>query len=129
MRGGLRRNWWLLKRACVACYEDGCLGVAKGAAYSALLSFIPVLTALATILVQINAERVSQIISQFLFVVVPPGTEDLVEYSFTIRGERPAHLLILATIVSLWAASGVMVTLMDGFQAAYRLPTGRPFLK
>ena len=70
------RWWWLLRRALVATYEDGGLGIAKSAAYSALLSFVPVLTVLATILVQLNADRVSQTISKFLFVVVPPGSED-----------------------------------------------------
>lgn len=121
--------WWLLKRAFVSCYEDGCFGIAKAAAYSGLLSFIPVLTATATLLVQFNAERVSQVISKFLFIAVPPGTEDLVQYSFTVRGERPISVLIIATLVSLWAASGLMATLMEGFQAAYRLPTGRPFVQ
>jgi membrane protein len=88
-----------------------------------------VLTALATILVQVNAQKVSSMISQFLFIAVPPGSEDLVQYSFTIRGERPVHLLVLATLVSIWAASGLMATLMEGFQAAYRLPSGRPFVR
>jgi membrane protein len=125
----MARSWWLLKRALVATYEHGGLRIAKSAAYSALLSFVPVLTVLATILVQLNAERVSQTISKFLFVVVPPGSEDLVQYSFTARGERPVHLLVLASIVSLWAASGLTATLMEGFQAAYHLPRGRPFLK
>jgi len=129
MRGRLRRFGWLLKRSFVASYEDGCFAVAKGAAYSALLSFIPVLTAVAAILVQFNAERVSRILSEFLFVVVPPGTEDLVQYGFERRGERPIYLLITATLVSLWAASGVMTTLMDGFLAVYRIPNGRPFLR
>ncbi|MFN7933569.1 MAG: YihY/virulence factor BrkB family protein [Bryobacteraceae bacterium] len=129
MRGRLRRFWWLLKRSFVASYEDGCFGVAKGAAYSALLSFIPVLTALAAILVQFNAERVSRILSEFLFVVVPPGTEDLVQYGFEKRGERPVYLLVTATLLSLWAASGVMATLMEGFQAVYRIPNGRHWVR
>jgi membrane protein len=123
------RSWWLLKRAIVATYQDGGIGIAKAAAYSALLSFFPVLTALATILFQVNAERVSQIISRFLTVAVPPGSEELVQYSFALRGERPFNLLIAATFVSLWAASGLTSTLMEGFQAAYHLPSGRPVLK
>ena len=43
---------WLLRRALIATLDDGCIGNAKGAAYSALLSFFPVLTSAATILVQ-----------------------------------------------------------------------------
>ncbi len=121
--------WWLFRRAFAASYQDGCFGIAKGAAYSALLSFVPVLTAVATILVQLNAERVSVLIARFLFTAVPPGVEELVQYSFTVRGERPDSLLVAATLLSLWAASGLMATLMDGFNAAYRLPGGRPFLE
>lgn len=125
----LRRVWWLLRRSLIVAYEDGCLGVAKAAAYSGLLSFIPVLTATAAILVQLNAGRVSRMVAQAVFAAVPPGAEDLVQQGFTLRGERPVSLLITATLLSLWAASGLMASLMEGFQAAYRLPTGRPALK
>lgn len=121
----LRRFWWLLRRALVSAYEDNCLSTAKAAAYSALLSFVPVLSALAAVLVQMNAERVSQEILRLLFVAIPPGAEELVKRSFTVN-ERPISLLVIAVLLSLWAASGLMSTLMEGFQAAYRLPTGRP---
>ncbi|MCS7026612.1 MAG: YihY/virulence factor BrkB family protein [Bryobacteraceae bacterium] len=121
--------WWLLKRSLIRCYQEGWFGIAKAAAYSGLLSFIPVLTATAALLVQLNAERVSQIISRFLVIAVPPGTEDFVRYSFTIRGERPFSVLIVALLVSVWAASGLMTTLIEGFHAAYQIPVSRPFLR
>jgi membrane protein len=127
--GPWSRFWGLLRRAFVASYEDGCFGIAKGAAYSALLSFFPVLTSLAAILVRANAEAVSRVLSEFLFEVVPPGSEELVKFNFTVRGQRPISLLVIATLISVWAASGVMMSLMEGFQAAYRLPSGRPLLK
>jgi len=44
--------WRLLKLAAEGAYRHNCLSVAKGAAYSALLSFFPVLTTIATLLVQ-----------------------------------------------------------------------------
>ena len=119
----------LVRRAFIAAYEDGCFGIAKAAAYSALLSFFPVLTSVTAILVQANAESVSRVLSQFLFEVVPPGTEELVEYQFKIRGAQPGSLLVVATLLSVWAASGLMASLMEGFQAAYRIPSGRHFLK
>jgi membrane protein len=106
-------------------WEDGCLGTAKGAAYSALLSFFPLLTLTATLLVQAHAQSVSRIIARFLFEVVPPGTEELVRRHFAVRGERPVSLLIFASLLSLWAASGVMTSLMEGFDAAYHVPCGR----
>jgi membrane protein len=128
-RSAVARFWWLLRRACISAYEDNVFGIAKGAAYSALLSFFPVLTTLTAILVQANAYAVSRILSALLFQVVPPGTEEIVMWNFTERGARPIGLLVFAGLLSIWAASGVMLSLMEGFRAAYRIPAGRPFLK
>jgi membrane protein len=123
------RTLWLIRRAFIAAFEDNCYGIAKGAAYSVLLSSFPVLTTLAAILVQVQAQSIAHLLSDFLLKVVPPGTEDLVLSRFREQGSRPVLLLVSAIIVSLWAASGAMASLMEGFQAAYRLPKGRPFLK
>lgn len=106
---------------------DGCYAIAKGAAYSGLLSFFPVLTTLTAILVQANAKSVSSNLARFFFEVVPPGSEEFVLYVFSERGTRPFWLLVVATLLAIWAASGVMVSLMDGFQAAYRVPNTRNF--
>jgi membrane protein len=117
----------LLRQTLVSCYKDNILGIAKGAAYSALLSFFPVLTSLTAILVQANALAVSRNLSTLVFSVVPPGTEEIVRYNFTERGQRPIALLFVAILLSIWAASGLMMTLMEGFRAAYKIPEGRPF--
>lgn len=117
----------ILRHAAISTWRNGLIDTAKGAAFSALLSFFPVLTTLATVLVQANAERVSQSIARFLFEVVPPGTEDLVQYAFTLRGARPNWLIAGAALLSIWSASDVIVSLMTGFQAAYRTPNTRGF--
>jgi membrane protein len=118
---------WLLRQSIVATIDDGCFIVAKGAAYSAMLSFFPVLTSAATILVQTRADFVARTIQNVLSEVVPPGTEDLVVQRFRISGDRPLGLLIVAGLISLWAASSVIKSLIDGFQAAYRVPRNRDF--
>ena len=120
---------YLVRRSILAAFDDGCFGIAKGAAYSALLSFFPVLTTAATILVQTRAQFVSNTLEKFLSEAVPPGTEDLVVKVFQVKGARPFGILAVAVIVSLWAASGVIKSLMDGFQAAYRVPRSRGFLR
>src|SRR5438034_5007684 len=127
--GPLLRFWGLFRQACIAAYEDNCFGIAKGAAYSGLLAFFPVLASIAAILARANAESVASVFSKFLFEVVPPGSEDLVRFQFATKVQQPDWLIVAATLLSLWAASGAMMSLMDGFQAAYRLPSGRPFLK
>ena len=119
--------WMVLRGTFISAYEHDLMDTAKGAAFSALLSFFPVLTTLATILVQADAERVSQTIAKFLFEVVPPGTEDVVQYAFTLRGEKPNWLIAGAALLSIWSASDVIVSLMTGFQVAYRTPNTRSF--
>ena len=128
-RGPLGRFWMLLGLAAEASYRDNCFGIAKGAAYSGLLSFFPVLTTLATLLVQANADQVSRTIARFLYEVVPPGTEDVVRRLFLVQGQRPAYVLITAVIVAAWAASGAVMSMMEGFRAIYQIPTGRGFIQ
>lgn len=127
----MRLTWktfpYLLRRSVLAAFNDNCFNIAKGAAYSALLSFFPVLTSAATILVQTRAEFVSNTMEGFLSQVVPPGTEDLVIRQFQVRGARPLLVLVVAGLVSLWASSSVIKSLMEGFQAAYRVPRSRNF--
>ncbi len=127
MRLTPRNFLWLLRRSVLASFDDGCFSVAKGAAYSALLSFFPVLTSAATILVQTRADFVSRTLEDALSQIVPPGTEDLVVQQFRVTGARPFSLLVIAGLISLWAASGVIKSLIEGFQAAYRVPRNRGF--
>jgi membrane protein len=119
--------FWLLRRSMVAAFHDGIFGIAKGVAYSALLSFFPLLTSAAAILVQSHAGFVSEMMERALSEIVPPGSEELVFQQFRISGARPVSLLIVAGIISVWAASGVVKSLIEGFQAAYRIPRNRGF--
>jgi membrane protein len=127
----VRLTWktifYLLHRSVVAASDDNCFNIAKGAAYSALLSFFPVLTSAAALLIQTRAEFVSKAIEDFLSQVVPPGSEYLVIRQFQFRGARPFLVLVVAGVISLWAASSVIKSLMEGFQAAYRVPRTRGF--
>jgi membrane protein len=127
----VRLTWktilYLLQRSVIAASDDNCFNIAKGAAYSALLSFFPVLTSAAAILVQTRAQFVSKAIEDFLSQVVPPGSEYLVFRQFQVRGARPFLVLVVAGVISLWAASSVIKSLMEGFQAAYRVPRTRGF--
>jgi membrane protein len=123
-----RTFFWLLQRSVISALDDNCLAIAKGAAYSALLSFFPVLTSAAAILVQTRARFFSDMLEESLREIVPPGSEDLVLAQFRATGTRPILLLIVAAVVSLWAASGVIKSLIEGFQAAYRVPRNRSIL-
>jgi membrane protein len=127
--GLVARTFWLLRRAFVAAYEDNCFGIAKGAAYSFLLSLFPILTTLTAVLIQVNAQSVVHVIAGFIREIVPPGTEDMVLSRLRERGARPISLPVVSIVLSLWAGSGAMISMIEGFEAAYRIPSGRPFLK
>jgi membrane protein len=122
------RNFLLLLRHTVAAaFDDNCFGIAKGAAYSGLLSFFPILALAATVLVRTGGSFVSGDLESWLFAIVPPGAGDLVVQQFRAAGKRPAGLLTVASLISLWAASSVIKSLIEGFHAAYRVPRNRGF--
>ncbi len=121
--------WRMSLRAFVSAYKDNAFGNAKGAAYSALLAFFPLLATVATILVRFQAEFISDAIYNFLSEILPPGTQDLVFYYFAVRGRQPVLIPITGMLISVWAGSGVMVSLMQGFHIAYHAPGGRPWIR
>jgi membrane protein len=125
----LRHLPYLLKSTFLSSFDDGLYTIAKGAAYSSILSFFPVLTSAATIFVQTKTEFVAKAISHFLSQVVPPGSEIEVTRAFKAAGQRSNALLVIASLVSIWAASSVIKSLMQGFNAAYRVPRSRSFWK
>jgi membrane protein len=119
---------YLLRRTLFASFDDGLFTIAKGAAYSALLSFFPILATVATVLLHARADFVRRGVVSFLAEILPPGTEGVVLQQFRYQGKRPNTLLIVAIVLSLWAASSVIKSLIDGFNAAYRVPRNRSIL-
>jgi membrane protein len=122
----VRPTWrslpYLLQRTLLAAIDDGCFSIAKGAAYSALLSLFPVLTSAATIFVMTGAEFVTHTLTELLRKVLPPGTQSVVLTQFRANGQKSIALLVIALFVALWAAAGLLKSLMQGFNNAYRIP-------
>jgi membrane protein len=118
---------YLLKSTLLSSFDDNLFAIAKGAAYSSILSFFPVLSTAATILVQTKADFVKDTLDRFLAQVVPPETNELVAQQFKAAGQRPNTLLVIAALLSLWAASSVIKSLIQGFNSAYRVPRSRSF--
>jgi len=133
LAGGIARLpasvWALSRGAFIAAYRDNAFGYAKSAAYSALLAFFPLLATSAAILLKFQAHFIFDPIYSFLSEILPPGTQDLVLYYFAVKGKQPAFVPITGVLVSVWAGSGVIVSLMQGFHVAYRVPSSRPFVR
>jgi membrane protein len=118
----------LLRRSAMAVYKSGGLGIAKAASYSGLLSFFPLLTTVALVSVRLRLQEAADVIAKFFFEVVPPGAREMVMRRFTV-GSTPEPLLAVAGIVSLWAASGLILSLVEGFNAIYQVRTNRPLVR
>ena len=124
----LRHLPWLLRRTLLASIDDGLFGAAKGAAYSALLAFFPLLTSLAAVAVETRTEVVQNYLARFLGQILPPGTENVVLENFRFTGRRPVSLIVIAVALSVLAGSSVIKSLIDGFNAAYKVPRNRSIL-
>lgn len=112
----------LLRRACWRAFEDDCFAHAKAAAYSSVLTLFPALLVIASILAYSRETHVLiQGVANAVGAVLPPGTSaDALSY-FHGGKQRPLRLLISASSITLFAASGVMISWMDGFRRAYRV--------
>lgn len=128
MRLIFRHLPWLLRRTLLASIDDGLFGMAKGAAYSALLAFFPLLTSVAAVFVETRTEVVQGYLARFLGQILPPGTENVVLENFRFTGRRPVSLIVIAVVLSVFAASSVIKSLIDGFNAAYKVPRNRSIL-
>jgi membrane protein len=107
----------------VACVHHDAFGVAKGAAYSSIISLFPALLVVASVLVTVQkSENLIQAISYAVMHVFPPGSAQTVEAYFTSAQQRPIRVLITTSLITLWTGSGVMISWMEGFRNAYQLP-------
>ena len=120
--------WLLLQAAFWSAHADGCFGIAKAAAYSALVSFFPLLTTIAALLVQANAPGRLASTRRTSSSTPCHRVQRTLCCMFLRRGALArVGYLWLATAASIWGASGFMLSLMEGFQAAYRSKNQRSF--
>ena len=99
------------------------INTAKAAAYSAMLMFFPMLLVVTTLVsqVQVGSSLVGEsraVLEQFL----PPDTLNLVQSAITSHQLHSRQLVFSASILSIFAGVGVMLSLMEGFRRAYNLP-------
>jgi membrane protein len=119
------RLFLILRRAVWASFGHSAFSTAKASAYSAILSIFPALLVVTTVLaVAPEGDSYRWEIRSAFAQVLPPDTMLLVQTYFQINHVRSVRLLWTAAFITLFAAMGVMLSLMDGFRRAYRLPHG-----
>lgn len=114
-----------LRRAMWSAFGHSAFSMAKAAAYSAILSIFPALLVVTTLFAMMPAgDDVRGVIRGALATVLPQDTMQLVQSYFIYNHARSIRIVSGAVFVSLFAAMGVLLSLMEGFRRAYRLPRG-----
>jgi membrane protein len=118
----LGRFWRLFRLSVWRAFEHDAFATAKGAAYSSIFTFFPALLVLGSVLATLSRGKVYlREISYALDAILPAGTATALSY---LRGttNRTVGLLVSASLLTIWSASGAIVSWMDGFRRAYQLP-------
>jgi membrane protein len=118
----LGRFWRLFRLSIWRAFEHDAFGIAKASAYSSIFTFFPALLVLGSVVATINRGEVYlREISYALGTILPAGSSTALSY---LRGSanRPVGLLISTSLLTIWSASGVIISWMDGFRRAYQLP-------
>jgi membrane protein len=116
------RFFRLLRLSLWRAFEHDAFAVAKAAAYSSILTLFPTLLVVGSVLAA--SRRTEVYLREITYAVgriLPAGSASAVAY---LKGtvERPVGLLITTSLLTLWTASGVMISWMEGFRHAYELP-------
>jgi membrane protein len=122
LRGLILRFLGLLWRALLRAFEHDAFAIAKASAYSSILTFFPGLLVLGASLASSHSTQVYlREISYAVSRILPAGGAAALAY---LRGstERSVSLLFTTSLLTVWLASGVIVSWMEGFRHAYELP-------
>ena len=118
----LGRFWRLFRLSIWRAFEHDAFGTAKASAYSSIFTFFPALLVLGSVLATLSRGQVYlREISYALGTILPAGSATALSY---LRGstDRPVGLLVSTSLLTVWSASGVIISWMEGFRRAYQLP-------
>jgi membrane protein len=111
------------RKAVFLALKHDVLNTAKAAAFSGMLMFFPafiVLTALVA-----KAPEGPTVVGELRWVsgqILPADTVRLMLSTLQARNSHPTRLIYSGISLSVFAGLGLMLTLMEGFRRAYRLP-------
>ena len=111
----------LLRLALWRAFEHDAFATAKASAYSAIFTFFPVLLIVGSVLA--NWRKGGPYLREITYAlnsVLPAGGTTAVNY---LKGAKhPVGFVLTTSLITLWSASGVMISWMDGFRRCYELP-------
>jgi membrane protein len=119
----------LLRLAFWRAFVHDAFATAKASAYSMIFTFFPVLLIVGSALANWRkGQPYLRQISYALGTILPAGGSTVLSY---LKGaaQHPIGALTTTAIITLWTASGVMISWMDGFRRCYELPKSWGLLK
>jgi membrane protein len=117
--------WRLLRLLGISfgrAFVHDAFAIAKASAYSSILTFFPALVILGSVLAswRKGAPYLREI-SYALGSILPAGGNTVLNY-LKGAGKHPVGFLVTTSVITLWTASGVMISWMEGFRRCYELP-------
>jgi membrane protein len=112
----------LFRLAFWRSFQHDAFSIAKASAYSSILTFFPVLLIIGSALASWRkGQPYLREISYALGSIMPAGTNAAQTY---LKGaaQHPVGLLTTTALLTLWTASGVIISWMEGFRRCYELP-------
>jgi len=116
------RFFRLLQLAFWRAFVHDAFATAKASAYSSILTFFPVLLIVGSGLA--NWRKGAPYLREVTYAlgsILPAGGNTALSY---LKGaaQHPVGLLTTTSVITLWTASGVMISWMEGFRRCYELP-------
>jgi len=113
----------LLRLAFWRAFQHDAFAIAKASAYSSILTFFPALLVVGAVLATSQRTEVYlREISYALGRILPTGSASALAYLKGTGTQRPVGLLVTTGLITVWTASGVMISWMEGFRRCYELP-------
>src|SRR5579872_5145640 len=113
----------LLRLAFWRAFEHDAFAIAKASAYSSILTFFPALLVVGSVLATSRKTEVYlREISYAVGRILPAGGATAIAYLKGSSLQRPVGLLVTASLLTLWTASGAIISWMEGFRRSYQLP-------
>ncbi len=119
-----------VRTALWRAFRHDCLTLSKAGAYSSILTLFPALLVVASLLASFSRTRGAVVaISGAIGSILPRGVAQIVQTYFASARQRPFGIMFLGSLLTLWFASGVLVSWMEGFRKAYDMPKTWGLLK
>jgi membrane protein len=112
-----------LRNAAMQAMANDVFNTAKAVAYSGMLLLFPALLVLTTLLAQVpQGSTLVGAIRNAFEQILPADSMELLQSYLLSQSIHPTRVIVSAGTLSVFAGLGMMLSLMEGFRRAYRLP-------